>query len=446
MTALGVPAEFKVPFPVQFGAQLKMITPSLNPDSAIPTLAGPLSGVSVKMLSNIVSVFNKNAGDTISGTLLGKYAVDQPMVSAFLPAHINRIYSAMNQNDRDGQYASAWRKAVTYLEASGHGLQQKFDENGNPIPFSAAELEDYRQKVDNTTKSILGLRVVYGFLAPASPQVQLKSDMADWVRGNGEASFKQVWYGLMDKYGNPDDAYREWVKLYPKQMPFTVSESERTTVSYFRYAKESGDFVDQNQGLFEKYPQGAAFLIPHKAGYSWDAYKTMTDMGLRQNKRVSDFLREVQTAADMQTYYAKKNDYEKSLENAGSDFERKQLRNEFQSWATTFKAGRPLVQEELAQGGKRAIERNNALNDLQKMLDSGAADKASPATAKVLKQMNSLYVSYQTNKAELENLGRNQFLAQMNKDETILQMRELAKFNENTQNAYNVLFGRLLGD
>ena len=446
MTGLGVPAEFKVPFPVQFGANLKMITPSLNPDSAIPTLAGPLSGVSIKVLSNVVSVFSPSAGDQITGTLLGKYAVDQPMVSAFLPAHVNRVYAAMNQNDRDGQYASAWRKAVTYLEASGNGLVQKYDADNNPIPFTPAELEEYRQRIDNVTKSILGLRVVYGFLAPASPQVQLKSDMAQWVRGNGEASFKQVWYGLMDKYGNPDDAYREWVKLYPDQMPFTVSESERSTVSYFRYAKESGDFVEQNNQLFKDYPEGAAFLIPHKAGYSWDAYKTMTDMGLRRNKRVADFLREVQTASDMQTYYEKKNDYELSLENAGTDFERKQLRDEFQNWATTFKAGRPLVQEELAQGGKRAIERMNALDDLQRMLNSGAADKASPETARVLKKMMSLYTSYKDNKTELENMGRNQFLAQMNKDETILQMRELAKFNENTQNAYNVLFGRLLGD
>jgi hypothetical protein len=59
MAALGVPAEFKVPLPVQFGANLKMITPSLNPDSAIPTLAGPLSGVSIRVLSNIVGIFDK---------------------------------------------------------------------------------------------------------------------------------------------------------------------------------------------------------------------------------------------------------------------------------------------------------------------------------------------------------------------------------------------------
>lgn len=449
MQALGVPAEFKTPFPVEFGAKLKMITPSLNPESAVPTLAGPLSGFSIKVASNLVGIFSPGAADTITTTLLGKYAEDQPMVSAFLPAHVNRIYSAMNTDERDGQYASAMRKAMTYLEAGGHGLVQRYetvDGQEVPIPFSAAELEAYRVRLKNTTLGILGMRVVYGFTAPATAQVQLKSEMADWVRDNGEASFKQTWYGLLDKYGDYDTAMTEWVKRYPDQMPFTVSESDRSTVAYFRYAQESGDFVDKNESLFKSYPQGAAFLIPHKAGYSWDAYKTMTDMGLRKNKTVADFMREVQTAADMQTYYEKKNAYEENLKSVGTDFERSQLRKEFTDWATVFKAGRPLVQEELAQGGKKAIERMKALNDLQKMLDEKAAYKAAPDTAKKLRQMMDLYNSYKATKDQFEGIGGSQFLVTMNKEETIIKMRELSQYNENTLSAYNVLFGRLLGD
>jgi hypothetical protein len=449
MVGLGVPAEFKVPFPVEFGAKLKMITPSLNPESAIPTLAGPLSGLSIKVISNLVNIFNPGAADKITTTLLGKYAEDQPMVSAFLPAHVNRIYSAMGKDERDGQYASAMRKAMTYLEASGHGLEQKFETvNGQKvaIPFSAAELEKYRLQLKNTTMSILGMRVVYGFTAPATAQVMLKSDMADWVRDNGQASFKQVWYGLYDKTGDYETAMKEWVKLYPDQIPFTVSESDRSTVSFFRYAQESGDFVANNEKLFKDYPQAAAFLIPHKGGYSWDAYKTMTDMGLRQNKRVDDFLREVQTAADMQAYYEKKTEYETNLEAVGTDFERSQLRKEFQDWATLFKSGRPLVQEELSQGGAKAIERMKALNDLEKMLGEKSAFSASPKVANKLRDMLQLYKDYKTTKDQLDTFGGSQFLTNMNKEETIIKMRELAGFNENTQSAYNVLFGRLLGD
>jgi hypothetical protein len=290
------------------------------------------------------------------------------------------------------------------------------------------------------------MRVIYGFVAPASPSVQLKSDMADWVRGNGEANFKQVWYGLLDKTGDYDTAMAEWVKYFPDQMPFTVSESDRSTVAYFRYATESGEFVDSNQQLFKNFKQGATFLIPHKAGYSWDAYKTMTDMGLRKNKTVTDFLREVQTASDMQVYYEKKNQYEANLESVGTDFERAQLRKEFTDWATVYKAGRPLVQEELSQGSQKAIERMNAYNDLTAMLKTKEADKASPGTAQALRKMVDLYENYKNSKKELDQFGGSSFLSQMNKDETIIKMRELSQYNENTVSAYNVLFGRLLGD
>jgi len=446
MTGFGVPAEFKVPMPVQFGAQIKMLTPSLNPESMVPTFAGPLSGISFKVASNLVDIFNPGAADTITQYTLGKYAVDQSFLSAFLPAHVNRIYQAMGKDERDGQYASAMRKAMTYLEASGNGLKQEVDADGNPIPPSIGELNTYRERLNNVTQSILGLRVIYGFVAPATAQVQLKSEMADWVRENGTANFKQVWYGLLDKTGDYDKAMKEWVRLFPDQIPFTISESERSTVAYFRYAEESGKFVDENEQLFKAYPQAAAFLIPHKSGYSWNAYKTMTDMGLRKNKTVSDFLREVQTAADMQTYYAKKNEYETNLEAVGTDFERSQLRDEWQSWATNFKQFRPLVQEELSQGGKKAVERMKALNDVQKMLVDKNVRKASPKTFDVLKQMSDLYTSYKENADALDQFSGSQILKDSENESTIIRMRELSQYNENTLSAYNVLFGRLLGD
>jgi hypothetical protein len=446
MQGFGVPAEFKVPMPVQFGAQIKMLTPSLNPESMVPTFAGPLSGISFKVASNLVDIFNPGAADKITQYTMGKYAVDQSFLSAFLPAHVNRIYSAMGKDERDGQYASAMRKAMTYLEASGNGLKQEVDTDGNPIPPSIGDLNTYRERLNNVTQSILGLRVVYGFVAPATASIQLKSEMADWVRENGKANFKQVWYGLLDKTGDYDKAMMEWVRLFPDQIPFTISESERSTVAYFRYAEESGKFVDENEKLFKNYPQAASFLIPHKSGYSWSAYKTMTDMGLRRNKTVSDFLREVQTAADMQTYYAKKNEYETNLEAVGTDFERSQLRNEWQGWATNFKQFRPLVQEELSQGGKKAVERIKALNDLQKMLADENVRKASPKTFGVLKQMSDLYTSYKENADALDQFSGSQILKDSENESTIIRMRELSQYNENTLSAYNVLFGRLLGD
>ena len=447
MAGLGIAPEFKTPFPVEFGAQVKMLTPSLNQDSLIPTFNGPLAGVSIKVLSNLVDVFGApGAADRITEFGLGKYAVGQDFVSAFLPAHINRLYQTMDKDERDSQYASAWRKAVTYLEASGNGLPQKTDPLGNAIPPSIQEQEEYRQRVKNTVLGILGTRFVAGFFAPASPQIQLKDDMAAWIRDNGRVNFKQAWNALLDQYpGDYDGAMAKWVELFPNAIPFTIAESERKTVAVIKYAEEAGTFVEQNKDLFAKYPQGAAFLIPHKSGFSWDAYKTMKDMGLKYNKRVDEYLREVQTAADLQTYYGKKNEYETSLKTMITDTERTMARKEFTEWAKVFKAGRPLVQEELAQGGKKAIERINAIDDLRNMLNDKSVTVRGPVQ-KALKEMLDTYDNFKLQKEALQGVSGTNNLVSFMKDSSIVRLRELAKTNENTMSAYNTLFASLIGD
>jgi hypothetical protein len=447
MTALGVPAEFKVPMPIQFGSQVKMLTPSLNQDSIIPTFNGPLAGVSIKTLTNLVDIFGApGAADTITQYTLGKYAVDQSFVSAFLPAHINRFVEAMDKDERDSQYASAWRKAVTYLEAAGHGLKLTEDEFGNVIPPSIQEQEEYRQRIKNTTLSIIGTRFVLGFVLPATPQVQLKADMAQWISDNGNANFKQAWNKLLDQYpGDYDAAMAKWVELFPNQIPFTVTESDKKTVAVIRYAEESGLWAEKNADLFDKYPQGAAFLIPHKSGFSWDAYTTMKNMGLKYNKRVDDFLKDAQTAADLQTYYSKKNEYEVALEESITDVERSIARTEFQEWAKLFKAGRPLVQEELAEGGKKAVARINAINDLRNMIDDPKVKVRGPLQ-KQLKEMLDLYDSYKTDKEIFSEIPGGSKVSSFLKEDTIVKMRELSRANENTISAYNTLFASLLGD
>ena len=146
----------------------------------------------------------------------------------------------------------------------------------------------------------------------------------------------------------------KWVELYPNQVPYTVSESERKTVGYFQSAEDSGKFVEENTDLFDTYREGAAFLIPHKGAFSWDTYKTMKSMGLRENKRVEDYLLEVQTAAGVQTYFDKKDEFDNSLAGISDPSIRKILRQQWNQWKDTFNAGQPRVSRQ----GQR--ERNRA--------------------------------------------------------------------------------------
>ena len=451
MQFMGIPQDFKVPFPVQFGGSVKMLTPSLNPDSILPTFSGPLGALSVTMLSNVASFLPfqgaKQNADTITGMVLGKYAVDQDLVSRLMPAHLNRALKSFSQDERDSHYASAYRKAVTYLEASGNGIPKNYDEFDELIPPTIAEREAYREKVKNTTLSILAVRFVYGFVAPASPSIQLKSEMADWIEDSNKASWKQVWTGLLEKNdGDTNVAMQKWVELYPNQVPYTVSESERKTVGYFNNAEDSGKFVEENPDLFNTYKEGAAFLIPHKGAFSWDSYSIMKSMGLRENKRVEDYLLEVQTAAGVQTYYDKKDEFDNSLTGISDPSVRKILRQQFNEWKDTFNAGNPLVQEYLGKGKEKEIERVNALDDLSKMLDDPKFKNIRPQTQKVLREMVDTYKNYREQQEIFKVIGGNADVIDILGISALEKIKELSDFNENTKAAYMSVFSRLLGE
>ncbi len=168
-------------------------------------------------------------------------------------------------------------------------------------------------------------------------------------------------------------------------------------------------------------------------------------MGMTYNKRVDDYLREVQTASDLQTYYKRKEAFESSLENSTVDFERTQLRKEFDAWKDVFFAARPLVREELGTtGSQKAANRLNTLDELDNMLASNIGIRKDVQDK--LREMSSIYRQYKDEKANYDEFGGSQKLIKYLKDDTILKLRELAGYNENTQAVYDVLFGRLLGD
>ena len=442
LAGMGIPQDFKVPFPVQFGGSVKMLTPSLNPDSILPTFSGPLGALSITMLGNVASFLPfegaKQNADTITGMVLGKYAVDQDVISRLMPAHVNRLLKTFDQNEKDSHYASAYRKAVTYLEASGNGLPE------NP---SIAEREAYREKVKNTTLSVLALRFVYGFVAPASVQTELKSEMAEWVRDSGKSNWKEIWYELYEKYDfNKDVAMAKWVELYPNQVPYTVSESDRKTVGIFQNAEDSGKFVEDNQELFNTYKEGAAFLIPNEGAFSYDAYRTMKTMGLRENKRVEDHLLEVQSAADAEIYYDRKNRFDNSITNIADPVARKILRSQYNNWKDSYMAGRPMLEEYLGRGREKAIERVRALNDLSTMLDDPKFADIRPETQNVLREMVNSYKSYVKQKEVFDLVGGNREIIDIVRSGTLRKIKELSNFNENTLSAYMSIFSRLLGE
>lgn len=441
-TAFGIKGAFVVPMPVEFGAKLNMITPSMNPDSLFPTFSGPLAALPLKMMFEVVPSLKE-----LEKYAFGTYGEDQPIISAILPAHINRAMAALNKDERDSQYASAFRKAVTYLEATDHGLKITKDAQGNDVPPTPGELEEYQDKLKATTQTILGMRFFSALVLPASPSVQLKSEMAGWVRDNERTSFKQVFSNLVTEYnGDYTRATEEWIKLFPKQMPYTVSESKKNTVAVIKYGEAAGNWVDNNTALLKKYPEAAAFLIPNIGKFSYDAYKTMMNEGFLDKKQVGDFLRETQIATDKQYYFQQRKNYMADLAATSSVDQKRLINQQWDTWSGQFMAVRPQLQTEFASGGASDVRREIAVKDLRNML-TNEKNLPKTKTVTVLRQMLQTYDSFS---AQFSSITDRTDAAQDRKNAlqagAKAQLQELANSNPNTKSAYDVLFASLIGD
>ena len=440
MRAFGVQDAFKAPMPVDFSGNIKMLTPSLNPDSIFPTFAGPLAAVPIKVVGNLVP----QVAD-LEKYLSGAYAEDQPLISAVLPAHVNRLYQALSQDERNSQAASASRKAATYLEATGHGLKPSIDPvTGEEVPPSPGELAEFQTKLQASTFTVLGLRFLFGFVAPASPSVTIKSDMEDWVKNNGEVSYKSVFNNLRSKYPDINTAAKEWIRLFPDQMPYTISESESTVVAAVNAVGDAADWIDQNGDILKKYKEAGAFLIPNAGSFDFNAYKLLFKSGLKTNKTLTDFVAEVSSAKDKQIYYQKKDEYDQQMMYVSSTDLKRQLRDQWQVWSDQFKAARPALQEELSGGSAKAVQRTRALDDLRNMLKDSSV-KANPSLQKILGEMLTTYDNYvsQRDLSTFSGNGNTQDYKDMLRASTQTTLEALAGTNSNALAAYNSLFAPL---
>jgi hypothetical protein len=353
----------------------------------------------------------------------------------------------MDKNERNSQFASAFRKAAAYLEATGHGLRPKVDpKTGQEIPITPGEMEQYQNKLEASTFTALVLRFVKGFFVPAPPQTTLKSEIAQWVRQNGETNFKQTFNNLVEKTGSYDKAMEEWIRLFPDQVPYTISESDSRVVAIVNANDKANEWVGKNQELLKKYPEAGAFFIPKDGEFDFGSYKLLIKMGLKESKLIKDYLREVNTAFDENFYYTQQDLYEAELARTTNDYQKRKLKEMWENWSKSFKGARPALQEELGKGAERGIQRTQALDDLVRMFADPSV-KLDPAIRQPIEGMLNVYNQYINAR---DSVPGNTISAQNYKDllkeRAKAELERLSKTNRNAEDAYFALFSRLIRD
>lgn len=442
--------DFAMPMPLEFTGKIKMLTPSLDPEAAIPAFSGPLAGITFVALERILPNFMGPIKDNLLQTTLGSYSKDVSWTDVALPSNLRRAISAFDQDDKNSQFASAARKSLAYYAANGQGLKpDTLDANGELTIISEKQKYEFTRKVEATAMNVVVTRFFLGMFSPVAPQVGFGGDIPKYLKETGNVNFKSEFNKLVNEIAatGTDDVYnkalQQWTKINPGLLAYTVGETDANKIATIKKTKDAAAWVKGNKDLVKQYPEGSAFFVPFSGEFGFDEYAFLKREGYIESLPIEDFIKRVSIAEDYAGYKELQTRYDEQIESAATPSMRTYYRGLWKQEKEEFLRNKPLLVEDL-QSFEGEQKTRNALDDLRRMIDEGSA----PKTA-LTGKYGSMIEVFDNAELSLSVLtGNTRF--QRNQKERIrkaamAQIEDIAAGDPQAESAVRVLFKRLMG-
>ena len=442
--------DLAMPMPLEFTGKIKMLTPSLDPQAAIPAFSGPLAGITFKALEGLLPNFMGPIKDNLLQTTLGSYAKDVSWTDVALPSNVKRFMAAFDQDDQDSQFASAARKSMAYYAANGQGLKPDArDAEGNLTIISEQQKYDFTRMVEATAMNIVVARFFLGVFSPVAPQVGFGGDIPRYLKESGNVNFKSEFNKLVNEIAatGTDDVYnkalQQWTKINPGLLAYSVGETDANKIATVKKTKDAAAWVKDNRDIIKQYPEGSAFFIPFSGEFGFDEYQFLKREGYIEALPIEDFIKRVSIAEDYAGYKELQKQYDDKIENAVSPSMRAYYRELWKKEKEQFLQNKPLLVEDL-QSFEGDQKTRNALDDLRRIIGEGSAPKVE-LTSKY-KNMIEIFDNAELSLSVLT--GNTRF--QRNQKERIRkgamsQIEDIAAGDPQAEAAVRVLFKRLIG-
>ena len=432
---LGIPGAQVMP--VNLGGKVKMLTPSLDPESSAPRLGGPFVGISLAMLENIPGLggFLKSSENIVTGG-----NSDQEWWRKFTPINIQRLIDLGIKNDKNmmtEQKFSATVQAMRLLNSIGQG------------PKDGNELDPFLSKTVVQASNIMALRFVTGLGAPASVQLFATKDVPKEMINAGYFTWDSEFAKFVKKHANEENAFSkalvEFATLYPSKTVYSVSKTDSQTEAGFQKSYEAAQFVRDNKDLIDNHKQAASFFIPINGTGDLASYSYLKAQGFVKNKQLEDFLRQAATAESRQNYNVRRDYYDNLIMNSTSAGQKRYYRDAWKQEQTFFKSLNPLLAASLSPDPAYIAKKNEALRDLRFVVNNDLSPNKELGT--LFKAMVMQYDNAQSliSSAQGSTNAAEGYRKQV-KSDTKEFLRTLAGNNANAISLYWNLFEPLIGD
>ena len=428
------------PMPVRLSGKIKMLTPSLDPEAAIPTFSGPLAAMSLSTIAHFLPLEYRE--EFVRATL-GPYAENRSMFDQLTPALVKRsieIARSFDPNNTSEQFISASMKSAAFYAANGMGVGPD---------ATLEEREEFSRNVQATARNIVLIRNLLGVFSPVAPQIMTNADVPKHLLDSGVVSFKDEFNKLVSAEitkGNPnayDDALRKFTKLRPGALVYSVSETEMNKVAPIKKTRTAAEWIKNNSEIMKRHPQGAAFLIPNAGEFDLEAYSFMKREGFIESKPLEQYFREISVVNAENEYFDAKDQHDELMAQLPTDSGRSAERRRWEEWSRQYKENNPYLRLELENVEATQIKRD-ALDDLRGLLDSSIAPQTE--TAKKLREMISIYDQARAMMANVpgqtdDEIAYRKYI----REQAYSQLQEMAAINPNATMLLDNVLKRLLG-
>lgn len=362
---LGVNRGVKIPSVRDLTMKVDYLNPSIgNPAgfNASPALAVPMD-----LLMAAIPGYEQFKAQ-VDQSMKGDLGAGRPWYSNFLPSTLNRfveIYTG-DPNNTGSVVGSAAATAMLNAYLSG-----QIKDDGD-----AVHQQETVTKIRQATVNTLLARALFApFLpaAPSEPELYAEGDGkadAEW-RARGLNTLSEEYKAMVQEWG-PAAANVLWNQEHPGQAIYEIGKTQGTARGAdIPITQGATDWIWQHKELMDgPYKRVAAYLIPNAPGnFDQISYNAMLEMGLRQNKSLSQYYVDVVSKNAVTSYFDNEDKYKGMVAAAGNS---KSAKQDAENWWSDKKnqlyTEYPILHSYFDNTQARADDRRQIVVELQNMV------------------------------------------------------------------------------
>jgi len=290
-----------------FTLKLKLVNPSFQQDAGLPTLAGPMAGLSVIAMKNLLGSTNNpfltKVGEQLDSIALGNVGDNIDIARATMPSTLTKLWSILPFNEKTRQEVTAGQQAMAYMAAHGQYLD----------PNSTAEVKaEYLKNLRISAHNIVALRSILGLISPAAPSLQESMDVPDYLKNAKITGLRPEFFDILNgitatNNGDIQDPYglalATFIGQNPGKLIYTVSRTDKATKVIVKNTDGLKNWAIDNVNLLKTYGEAAYIFAPQVGKFTPASYNWIQAAGLMKNKDLETYYNDILVSHDKQAYY-----------------------------------------------------------------------------------------------------------------------------------------------